>query len=326
MSENLISILRGAVSGALLGLCAASAAAAADYPKPGQKLTVVVPWDAGGGVDVSMRLLQPALAKELGMPVQIVNMPGGGSQAGLTRCMAAAPDGYTLCATSLPSTNLTYLIPERKAPYKRESFVPVATFAFEFGSILVTKDSPYKTVSDLVDDARKQPGKIRIGNAGRYTNAHIDLLSFERATGVSVAPVFFSGGAPGVTALLGHHIEALSSTPSNYMGQYKSGDVRVLAVMADEPSALLPGVPTFASAGYKVNGFTTRTLSLPPGVPADIAAKVEGAIRRAVNTPEFQRQLAGLGAEFRYMDGAQSADLWKRTDADLTALLAREAK
>ena len=299
-------------------------AMAQDYPQKGKSLTINVPWNAGGGVDAAVRLLQPGLERILGIPVVVENMPGGGSQAGLTRCMVAQPDGYTLCASSLPSTNLTYLVQDRGAPYTRASFRPVATVAFEYGSVVVAKDSPYQTIQDLVTDAQARPGTIRAGNAGLYTNAHIDLLAFEKATSIDLAPVFFSGGAPAITALLGGHVEVVTSTPSNYMGQVQSGDVRVLGLMSQEESPLLPGTPTIASAGFDVSGFTTRTFAFQEGVSDEIIAKVEAALLEAASMDDFKEGMARLGAEVRLMGSAETATLWDQVDLDITELLASE--
>lgn len=312
--------------GATVALSFTAPAMAQDYPAKGKTLTINVPWNAGGGVDAAVRLLQPGLEKSLGIQVQVVNQPGGGSQAGLTRCMSEKPDGYTLCASSLPSTNLTYLVPDRGAPYTRESFKPVATVAFEFGSVVVAKDSPYKTLEDLVADAKARPGQIRAGNAGRHTNAHIDLLAFQKGTDTQFAPVFFSGGAPVMTALLGGHIDIATSTPSNYMGQVQSGDVRVLGLMADEESPLLPGVPTMKSSGYEVNGFTTRTFALQSGVPDEIVAKLEAAVLEAASTDEFKDGMHRLGADVWSMGAKETSELWDKVDKDITELLATETK
>jgi tripartite-type tricarboxylate transporter receptor subunit TctC len=295
---------------------------AQEYPAKGKTLTITVPWAAGGGVDVAARLLQPGLQKELGIPVEVVNQPGGGSQAGLTRCMSEKPDGYTLCASSLPSTNLTYLVEGRGAPYTRQSFKPVATFGFEYGSIVVSKDSKYKTIKDLVDDAKVRPGQIRAGNAGLYTNAHIDLLNFQRVARVKFAPVYFNGGAPAITALMGGHVDIVFSTPSNYMGQVKSGDVRVLALMSPEPSPLLPGVPTMASQGFDASGFTTRTLAFQTGVPNVIVSKMEAVISKISSTDQFKSQLTRLGTDYRFMNARDTATLWKDTDDNISKLLA----
>jgi len=310
--------------GVSLAIPFAAPAMAQEYPAQGKTLTINVPWNAGGGVDAAVRLLQPGLEQSLGIPVQVVNQPGGGSQAGLSRCMSERPDGYTLCASSLPSTNLTYVVPDRGAPYTRDSFKSVATVAFEFGSVVVGKDSPYKSIEDLVTDARARPGQVRAGNAGRFTNAHIDMLAFERATETQLAPVFFSGGAPAITALMGGHVDIVTSTPSNYMGQVQSGDVRVLGIMSSEESPLLPCVPTIAEEGYEVSGFTTRTFAFQPDVPDEIAAKMEAAILEAAASDQFKEGMARLGAEVRLMGATETSELWDKVDADIVDLLATQ--
>ena len=313
----------------LAGLAAATLAAllpavapAQDFPAAGRTLTIVVPWAPGGGVDVVMRMIEPALRTELGIAVQVANQPGGGSQVGLTRCAAARPDGYTLCATSLPSTNVTYADAERNAPYNQASFVPLLTFANDVGSVIVKADSRFRTLQDLLAEARANPGRLRAGNAGRLTNAHLDLLTAERAAGVRFAPVFFNGGAPAVTALLGGHVDAVFSTPSNYMAQVRSGDVRVLGIMAEQASPLLPGVPTFRSAGVDALGFSTRTLSVQAGTPPAIVARLREALRRIVHAPDFAPKLEQIGSEFLYLDADATAALWTRVDGEVRVALA----
>lgn len=298
------------------------AAQGATYPARGKTITLLVPWDAGGGVDVTMRLLEPHLKAELGATIQIENRPGGGSQAGLTRCAAARPDGYTLCATSLPSTNFTYADAERKAPYNRASFIPIGTIANDVGSVVVKADSKYKTLEDLISDARANPGKVRVGSAGRFTNAHLDMLTAERATKTSFASVFFTGGATATTALLGGHVDAIFSTPSNYMAQVRSGDVRVLAIMSENEIPQLKGVPTFKSQGYDAYGFSTRTLSVQKGTPEDVVLRLQAALQKASASSEFRERIQQVGLEAVYMDGKKTEELWKKVDVDVPAALA----
>jgi len=315
------SWLAGLAAAALAAMQPAPAAAQ-DFPASGRTLTIVVPWAPGGGVDVVMRMIEPMLRDELGIPVQVSNTPGGGSQVGLTRCAAARPDGYTVCATSLPSTNVTYADAERNAPYNQASFIPLLTFANDVGSVIVKADSRFRTLQDLLAEARSNPGRLRVGNAGRLTNAHLDMLTAERAAGVRFAPVFFTGGAPAVTALLGGHVDAVFSTPSNYMAQVRSGDVRVLGIMSEQPSPLLPGVPTFRSAGVDALGFSTRTLAVQAGTPPAAVARLRDAVRKVVHVPGFAERLEQIGSEFMYLDAEATGALWTRVDADVRAALA----
>ena len=316
--RKLHKLIIGLTAG-MLGLAGWTTAGA--FPEPGKTISIIVPWDAGGGVDTIMRILKPSLEKELGSTVDIVNRPGGGSQTGLTRCVTAPADGYTLCATSMPSTNVTYGDPKRGAPYRQDSFIPIGTFANDNGSAIVAAASPYKTLKDLVEDARKRPGKVRVGTAGRLTNAHVDMLSAQKVMGVKFAPVFFSGGAPAVNALLGGHVDVVFSTPSNYMAQYRSGDVRLLGVMAEEESALLKGVPTFKAQGYPAYGFSTRTLSVPKGTPSNVVETLEAALKRAVHAPGFKEKVQGIGSDWMYLDRAKTTELWQEVDGKVKQIL-----
>lgn len=306
---------------AVIGLTAAGGQAQT-FPEPGKPITIIVPNDAGGGIDVLTRLIAPFLEKELGTQIKIENRPGGATQVGLTYCSVAKPDGYTLCTGGMPSANSTYLNPDRGAPYNRDSFVPLGIYSAEVGSVIVAGDSPYKTLEDLISAARTAPGKIKVGNAGRLSSAHLDILEAERATGVQFAPVFFTGGAPAITALLGGHVDAVFSYPSNYMQLIESGDVRALGVMSPKGSPMLPDVPTFQSAGYDAKGLSARVLFVQKDVPAEIVARLTEAVARAANAPEFKAELVQSGAEWNYMDPAATADLWSEIDTNVKAALA----
>jgi len=295
------------------------------FPAEGKQINIVVPWSAGGTADISMRLLLPYLEKELGVPVGVENIPGGGSQTGLVRCLNEPADGYTLCATSLPSTNLTYLRSNRNAPYSRDDFAPVATMLSEGGSIVVAKDSKYQTLADLVAAAKENRGEIRIGIGGRYVNAHIEALLFEKAAGVKLAPVFFDGAAPAFAALLGGHVDAVSSTPSNYISLYKSGDVRPLGIMAEQESQVLEGVPTMRSLGYDVVTYSTRTISARKGTDPERLAILEEAFRKVIALDEVGDKIVNqLGSDRYYLDGKDSEALWKNTDEVVGEILADE--
>ena len=134
--------------------------------------------------------------------------------------------------------------------------------------------------------------------------------------------MYFNGGAPAITALMGGHVDIVFSTPSNYMGQVKSGDVRVLALMSPEPSPLLPGVPTMASQGVDASGFTTRTLAFQTGVPNGIVSKMEAVVAKISSTDQFKSQLNRLGTDYRFMNASDTANLWKDTDDNISKLLA----
>ncbi|MHB8993437.1 MAG: tripartite tricarboxylate transporter substrate binding protein [Chloroflexota bacterium] len=240
------------------------------WPEKGRTITIIVPWDAGSGADVLARLLAPTLEKDLGVPIQVVPKPGGGTQVGLTELAKAKPDGYTIGMTNQTTTVLTYLDPERKAVYGRKDFAPIANVGVDVTSVAVIPDSPFKTLKDLVEAAKAKPGQVKIGDSGALSSIHFDLLRFAKAAGITVAPVHFSGGATAVTAVLGGHTDATCQGLGTMASQVKGGQVKVLGTMGEKRSRFVADVPTMEEQGFKVYAPSTRSFAAPGGTPREI--------------------------------------------------------
>ena len=292
-----------------------------NFPEKGKTITMIVPWDAGGASDVGMRLLASEMEKVLGVPVQVVNKPGGGTQVGLTELTKAKPDGYTIGNTNLPTTQLSYIDPERKAPYGRKDFAPIANQVWDPGAIAVAKDSPFKTLKDLVDAAKANPEKIKASTTGFMVNTHMDLLLFSKAAGVKFAVVHFSGGAPATTALLGGHVDVSCQTAGNYPSQYKSGDVRLLGIMDSQRSKFFPNVPTMKEQGYDVVSGSARGLSAPASTPKEIVDILSAAVKKAMDSPDLKAKMDEMALEQRFMDSQQFGALWDDMAANMSPLL-----
>jgi len=153
----------------------------------GRAISYIVPFDAGGAADLVARAIAPGIEKELGTPVQIVNKPGAGSQVGVTELARSKPDGYTVGVANIPTTITTYLDSERKAIYKRDSFITVAGYAVDPDVLVVKADSPFKSAKDLIEAARTNPEKIKIASAsGKLSPPHMGILLMEKAAGRQV--------------------------------------------------------------------------------------------------------------------------------------------
>lgn len=301
---------------------APAAAAKSNWPEKGKSITCIVASDAGGSSDVGARLLAPLIEKELGVPVQVVNKPGAGWQVGLTELAKAKPDGYTFGMAVLPQVNTIYLDPERKAAFDRKSFMPVGLQVQDPGVIAVSSDSKYKTLQDVIDAAKANPGKITASTTGIMGDDHLNLLRTQQALGIKFAAVHFTGGAPSIAALLGGHVDVNFNNVGDYMTQYKAGSVRILAITGPSETKYYPGVKTFeALTGKKQESSSTRGFVYPAGTPQDIVDTMAAAFKKAWDNPDLQKKLDEQALTAKYMTPKEFGDYWDQMDTTLPAVM-----
>ncbi|MHB1160541.1 MAG: tripartite tricarboxylate transporter substrate binding protein [Chloroflexota bacterium] len=255
----------------------------ADWPK--RAIQMVIPWAAGGGTDVGFRLLAPLMEKTLGQPLEVVNKTGAGSQVGITELARAKPDGHTIGNVSGPATQTLYLDPDRKAVFKWEDFAPIGLHVFDPGIITVSAESKYKTLKDVVEDAKANPEKVKVSTTGILGDDHLAILQLQKMTGVKFAIVHFDGAAPAKTALLGGHTDVAFNNVSEWLGEYKSKKARPIAVLDEQRSKFYPDVPTATEAGYKLLSSSSRGLAAPKGTPKEVVAYVSYAMEQAMKDP-----------------------------------------
>lgn len=301
----------------------AAPAAKANWPEKGKSITLIVGSDAGGSSDVGARLIAPGMEKELGVPVNVVNKPGAGWQVGLTELANAKPDGYTFGMTVMPQTNTIYLDPDRKAVFSRKSFAPVGMQVVDPGVIAVKSDSKYKTLKDLIDDAKANPGKIKATTTGILGDDHLNLLRTQKAAGVQFAVVHFTGGAPSITSLLGGHVDVNFNNVGDYMSQVKAGTVRILAVTDAQRSKFYPDVPTVDELGFKgLYSASSRGMSAPANTPKEALDALASAFKKASENPDYQAKMAEQALTVRSMSPAEMGKYWDDMDAQLPDLMA----
>ncbi len=279
---------------------------AADYPtKP---ITLQVPWPAGGSSDMGARILAGIAEKKIGQPIVVINRVGAGSQVGLTELAKAKPDGYYLGAVSLPALNTIALDPERKAAYDIDSFIPIINQVLDPGFIFVKPDSPYKTLKDLLEDARKRPGQIRASTTGILSDDHLAILMMEEAAGVKFRIVHFDGLAPGMTALLGGQIDVTFDNVGGVAPRVNAGQLRGLALLDKERSKFLPDIQTTVELGYPtVISSSTRGVMGPRGIPDSIVKKLQEVFLEAMKNPEHMEKMEKAGLAIRPMVGEEYA-------------------
>lgn len=302
-----------------------AAAAAAAPPKPAnwptKPITMIIPWDAGGSTDVGFRLLAPLMEKTLGQPIQIVNKAGAGPQVGVADLANAKPDGYTVGNVSAPAVQTIYLDPERKATFTWDSFAPIGLHVFDPGAIYVSAESKYKTLQDVIDDAKKNPEKVKASTTGVMGDDHLAILQFQRITGTKLAIVHFTGSAPVATQLLGGSIDVAFNNVGDYAPQVKSGKMRLLAIMDKEESKYYPGVKTAEAQGVKIYSSSSRGLAAPKGTPKEIVDYISYAMEQAMKDPAIVQKMEELALTQRYMNPQQFDQYWRDFEQQVKPLM-----
>ncbi len=293
-----------------------------DFPAKGKSIDFIVPWPPGGNVDLGARLLGTILEKDLGVTVNMINKAGSTSQLGLTDIAQAKPDGYTIGVLTLPTGIITYLDAARKAVYTRKNFQPLALQTADPGVIVVKADGPYKGVKDLVDAAKANPKKVKVSTNGRMSVTHFALLQLEKAAGVEFAVTHFDGSQPGLTAVLGGHVDAhFDNAGPSVVNMVKSNQCAVIGVQDTQENIYLPGSKTLEAQGYKVYSTSSRGVVAPAGVPKEIVDILASSIKKAVASQEHKDKLASLTLSERYMDPAQFETYWTDMETEVKSLM-----
>jgi tripartite-type tricarboxylate transporter receptor subunit TctC len=300
----------------------AGAAEAASFPEKGKPITMIVPWSAGGSLDLSARLLASDMEKILGTPVMVVNKAGASGQVGTTQLVLAKPDGYTFGVTAIPSTSTIYLDPDRKAVFGRKDLAPLARHVSDPIAIAVRADSKYQTLKELVADAKANPERVKAGSPGILSAMHLGLLLFQRATDTRLAPVQFDGSGQVAAALLGGHVDVMFDVIAVNAPNIKAGKVRLLGVMDKEPSRQFPEAKTLESQGFKVYLGTSRAYSAPGATPKEIVDILSAAIKRATEGEQHRKRLEELSLTVAYLDAVQFGAYWDELDAQIKPLIA----
>ena len=272
-------------------LCLGQGLQAQEFPT--QPVTLIIDRPPGSGTDVVGRVIAPMASKILGQEIIPVNKPGAGGAVGVGLLASAKPDGYTILAFTMSGlTVVPHLETVSYDPLK--DVIPIVHFGTFHCAVMIRPDSPHKTFKDLIDFARKNPGKASIGIVGVGNSPHLDFELVLQQEKVNMPIVPFGGAPPTLTALLGGHVTIAGVGASNWMPNYKAGKVRLLATTTEK--RILPEVPALHEFGYPFNNISTEyyLIAVPKGTPPAVAAKLEGALRKAMETPEFRTTTEGL--------------------------------
>lgn len=316
MNSLFLRVFAGAV------FCLGFSAAQAEFPE--RPIQMILPTPPGGVADNNARPVAKHLSKALGQPVVVVNKPGAGGSIAYGTVAKGEPDGYTL----LLGLSTISVIPEserisdRTPSFELEQLAPVALISADPLMLLVHGDSPWQTIEDLVEDARKNPNKISYASSGNYGAIHFPMEQFARAADIQLMHVPYSGGGPAMMALLGKQVDVTAAGPAAARSAIADGRARILAHWGGKRIEQFPEVPTLIERGYPAEYYLWAGLFAPAGTPTPVMEHLRNGMRTIAGEPEFKEDMLNAGIPIHYLDGPAFADFWKK-DADAMIDLAR---
>jgi tripartite-type tricarboxylate transporter receptor subunit TctC len=279
-------------------LAAALPLQAQEYPKG--PVTLVIPLAPGDATDTSARAIADELSRELKVPIIPVNRPGAGGAVGTETVVKAKPDGNTIILANNASLVFRSILDPKTANYNPLTDLTPLGLAMRSPSILAVRgDAPYKTFAELVAFAKKNPGGVRIGTAGAGSVGEFCIHTINSLTGAGLVPVPFTGASPGVTALLGGHVEGVVLALGTMTGHLRSGALRGVVISSKYPD--FPDIPTLQDLGYAEGLFGIWVAFFAPaGVPAEVSRTLVPALERAITSPAIATKLKPLGMVMDY--------------------------
>lgn len=270
-------------------------------PFPTKAITVIVPFGPGGTTDLMARLLQVEYEKAVGAPMIINNKAGAGGAIAMAEVARAAPDGYTIAMTTIGPQVLQPTL--KKLSYQADSFDYICGTYDVPLMLMVTQDSSFKTLADVIAYAKQNPGNLNYGSSGQGTALHISMAALLKKAGVDGLHVPYKSSGEMATGLLGKHVMMFAETPA-VATQYQ---LRPLAVFAEKRLDTHPSVPTALEGGLDVRGTVWGGLVGPKGLPADIRAKLATACAKATTSDAYKAGATRLNSPLVYRDAASFA-------------------
>jgi len=298
----------------------------AEDPYPTRTITFINPFPPGGAADVVGRPLTAMLEPILKQPCIVETKAGAAGQVGGQVAASAKPDGYTLLIHIVSISGFAEVdkLFDRPAKFTRADFIPIARLTSGPMVLLVNDQQPYKSVKELVDDAKANPDKLIFSSSGLYGALHLPTALFMQAAGIKMKHLPTNGGGPALTALLGNNSQVLVSAIAPASGQVKAGKLRALACFSPQRAASMPDVPTLKELGYNVEFSLWVGVFAPKNTPAPIVKILGDAIKKAATGDQFKTAITNIGDEVAFLDQAAFAKFWdedaKRVEAAVHAI------
>ena len=281
-------------------------------PYPNHAVNVIVPFPPGGVAELTGRPALYVLSKQLKQPFVLINRPGAGGSIGAAAVATAKPDGYTLLlALASVSTNPEADKMAGRAPaFQLDQLAPIALLTADPVIMMVKNDSPYKTLKDLIDDAKKRPGAINYSSSGNYGTYHVATEMFSAAAGIEMKHIPYAGGGPALLALLSGQVDVGLLGPSVANAQIKAGKLRPLASWGSKRLAALPDLLTLKELGYNIEYTIWSGLFAPAGTPEPVMNTLRDAVRTMVADEEFKASMAKIETPIQYLDAPEFKKFW----------------
>jgi tripartite-type tricarboxylate transporter receptor subunit TctC len=293
---------------------------------PSHAITFINPFPPGGAADVVGRPLTALLEPILKQPCIVETKAGAAGAVGAQFAASAKPDGYSLLIHIVSISGFAEVdkLFGRTPKFTRADFAPIARLT-EGPMVLVVNDQqPYKTLKELVDDAKKNPDKLIFSSSGLYGALHLPTALFMQAAGIKMKHLPTNGGGPALTAILGNNSQVLVTSIAAASGQIKAGKLRALACFSPKRAASLPDVPTLKELGYNVEFSLWVGVFAPVKTPQANVDVIRTAVKQVANGDQFKTAIANIGDEVAYLDQSDFAKFWdedaKRVEAAVHAI------
>ncbi len=282
---------------------------------PTRSITMIVPFPPGGLADLVARPVAEAMSRELGQPVVIENKGGAGGGIGMSLAAKSKPDGYTIlmALSSLTVIPEADLLLGRTPMFTLNDLRPVARYTADPTVLAVRAESPWKSVQEFVDDAKKRPGAINYGSSGNYGTMHVPMEILAQVSGSKLTHIPFTGAGPAVVALLGGQIDAVSTGPATVLQHVKAGKLRVLGHWGNGKLGSMPDVTSLKDAGFNAEYAQWSGLFIPSATPEPVAQRIRAAARAAAQDAKVKEVILGAGSPVQFQD---SPDFEKYVQAD----------
>ena len=300
----------------------------AQAPFPSKPISIVVPFPPGGQADLSARPLAVAMSQILKQPVVVINRPGASGAIGHRAVATAAPDGYTILVT-LVSVHALPMVDElfgRKPQYTMDQLAPLALLVADPPVLVVGADKAWKSVKELVDDAKKRPDDIVFSHSGLYGPSHLPMEMFLNVAGLKMRGLPAVGGGPTMALVLGGSAAMWASPPAMAGAQGSAQKLRPLATFGAKRHPAFPDVPTLQEIGYDIEYYVWSGMFAPAGTPQPVLTTLRNAIRQGVASQEFKNAMEKLRSPAAYLDAPEFAQFLAKDAARLRQAIQKIGK